>query len=145
MKIILTTILTILAVDSIPATFAQEPQPPVAQKEGEQIDPQTELKVLRRLFTALLEYEAAHNQFPPTLAHLVSEKMVKAEEIFIVRSDGSLQSPIYFPGHTSAKAPNTILLSYDLDRLPKRAVLKLQGSVEYEDIKIGEDASGNRR
>ena len=110
-------------------------QPQIA---GELIDQQTELKVLRRLFTVLLEYEAAHNKFPPTLAHLVIEKIVKAEEIFIVRSDGSFQSPVYFPGHTAAEAPDTVLLTYDLDRLPKRAVLKLLGNVQYEDIKKGE-------
>lgn len=146
MKFSLSIIFAIFAVCSIHPTFAQKPVAPEAPKAAEPIDPQTELKVLRRLFNALLQYEELHKKFPPTLAHLVSEKIVKAEEIFIKRSDGSLQSPIYYPGHTSAESPDTVLLAFDLDRLPKRAVLKLLGSVQYADIKIGEqDASGNRR
>ena len=52
---------------------------------------------LRKIYIALNDYEHRHGQFPASLEDLVSEKSLKSEDIFILRSDGLHQSPEYHP------------------------------------------------
>lgn len=50
-------------------------------------------------------------KLPESLLTLVSETLLNPEAIHIKLPDGSVQVPIYFPGHTNASPPNTVLVA----------------------------------
>jgi hypothetical protein len=90
------------------------------------------MKLIRAIYPALLRYDEAHNKLPESLLTLVSENLLTPGAIHIKLPDGSVQVPIYFPGHTKASPPNTVLVAYDLPDTQKRIVLKINGAVTIE-------------
>lgn len=92
-----------------------------------------EMRQFQQIYPALVDYEKTNKSLPSSLLSLVTENLLKPEDIQIKLADDSLHIPTYIPGQSIGAEPESILLSYDLPETDQRLVLKSNGTVAIEE------------
>lgn len=92
---------------------------------------ESEIKVMRNILHALIEYDLEYATLPESLVTLVTKDYLKAVELHIKNEDGAVQIPKYYAARSSNEL-DAIVLTFDLPHEDQRIVVNLQGTFTIE-------------
>lgn len=102
------------------------------------------MQQLKKIYIAMSNYDNDFGAFPEKLEALVTEGLIKADDLIIKDGDGELVNYVYYPGYNTAKDSRIVLIKCPAADEAHVIHLRLDGSVvvvPIEDKKPSEQAA----